>query len=490
MASAVVTYAGMAIGAVNFIVLFPRFFSTEHIGLVRLLLSLSLVYTQVSQFGLINVLYKYYPVYRPDASRLRSFVFWLYALFAAGFVGVAAMYVVAKPWLVAIYSEKSALYGAYYYHLIPLCLSLSAFNLFEGFAASRLQTVASGVIKEVGLRLMTTVAIGLYAAGRVDFETFVEIYVLLHALGAAMQLLFAWRGLDPPSHPRLLKREELREMIRFGAYSMLSTGAVLMMTNTDTLMLGAMTGLSAVGVYGVYLNVATVVSIPGRAIVRISYPVITRAFAQNDLQEIATVYRKTVEAQTALALWVFLGIAINGGHLTALLKGADYARAFGVYLLLGGSFVINAAFGVNHYILAASERYRYELYLNVGALALNVALNYAMIRVWGAQGAAGASAVSMLALNAMKWAVLKRYYGFQPFNASSLLPYVAAVPAAAVGYFFPVLPGWLFDLVCRSLAFSLVFWGLCLWFRASPDINVFVRAVIRKAMPAQKTRRS
>lgn len=481
LSSAAVTYLGVAVGAVNFIVLFPRFFSTEHIGLVRLLLSLSLVYTQVSQFGLINALYKFYPVYRPDSARLRAFVYWLYLLFALGFAAVAALYALFKPWLVEIYSEKSALYGEYYYHLIPLCLALSAFNLFEGFAASKMKTVASGVIKEVGIRFSTTGAIALYAFDVVDFETFVELYVYLHAAAAAAQGLASWRwGLEKPGAPRALARNELYEIVRFGAYSMLSTGAVLMMTNTDTLMLGAMVGLSAVGVYGIYLNVATVVSIPARAIVRIAYPVVTRAFAQNDFREIAAVYRKTVEVQTVLALWVFGGIWINGGHLTALLKADEYARAFDVYLLLGASFVVNAAFGVNHYLLAASRHYRYELYLNAAALALNVALNYAMIKAWGAAGAAGASVLSMLALNVMKWYVLKRFYGLQPFAWTSAKGYVAMAPALAAGFWMPKLDVWPADMALRSAAFTLVYFGLCLALRAAPDLNAFARdAAIR-----------
>ncbi len=481
LSSAAVTYFGVVVGAVNFIVLFPRFFSTEHIGLVRLLLSLSLVYTQISQFGLINALYKFYPVYREDSVRLRALVYWLYALFGLGFVLVAALYIVFKPWVVEIYSEKSALYGEYYFHLVPLCLALSAFNLFEGFAASKMKTVASGAIKEVGLRLSTTAAIALYAADWVDFPLFVEIYVYLHAAAAMVQGILAWRwGLEKPARPKALSRKELYEIVRFGVYSMLSTGAVLMMTNTDTLMLGAMVGLSAVGVYGIYLNVATVVSIPARAIVRIAYPVVTRAFAQNDLGQIATVYRKTVEVQTVLALWVFAGIWINGGHLTALLKSEEYARAFDVYLLLGASFVVNAAFGVNHYILAASNHYRYELYLNAAALALNVGLNYGMIKAWGAAGAAGASALSMLALNVMKWYVLKRFYGLQPFAWSALKGYLALAPALALGLVLPELRWRPADLLGRSAAFTAVFFGLCLALRASTDLNAFARDALKK----------
>ncbi|MCS7084769.1 MAG: polysaccharide biosynthesis C-terminal domain-containing protein [Bacteroidia bacterium] len=480
-------YLGAAVGALNFIVLFPRFFSTEQIGLVRLLLSLSLVYTQVSQFGMVNALYKFYPAYRDDPPRLRAFIGRLYVWFAFGFAATTALYLWAKPWLVALYREKSPLYAEYYPHLIPLCAALTIFNVFEGFAAMKMRTVASALVKELGLRLATTAAIGAYAAAWFDFETFVEVYVGLYAGAAAIQGFLARRaGLEKPARLSALPKSEWREIVRYGAYAMFSTGAVLTMSNTDAIMLGAMVGLSATGVYGVYLAVATVVAIPARAVVRIAFPVVTRAFAQNDLAQIAVVYRKSVEVQSVAALWVFALVWVNADHLTALLKAPEYAREFPVFLWLGASFVVNAGFGINHYILAAAPHYRYELYLNVATLGLNIALNYAMIKIWGASGAAAASAVSMSILNLTKWEVLRRFYGLQPFSRASLKPYAAFAPALAAALFAPALPWRVLDALWRAALFSLIFGALCLATRAAPDFNAWLRETLRPKTQKQR----
>ena len=67
--SSIFTYIGFAIGAVNILILFPKYFTTEQIGLTRILLDVALMFSTVCTLGSIATVLKFYPVYKTHLPR-------------------------------------------------------------------------------------------------------------------------------------------------------------------------------------------------------------------------------------------------------------------------------------------------------------------------------------------------------------------------------------------------------------------------------------
>ncbi len=57
----IINFIGAGIGALNYIYLLPKFFPTEYIGVIRLVLSIATMLQFLSAFGFICAFVKFFP---------------------------------------------------------------------------------------------------------------------------------------------------------------------------------------------------------------------------------------------------------------------------------------------------------------------------------------------------------------------------------------------------------------------------------------------
>ena len=62
--SSLFIYAGFAIGALNVLFLFPKFFTPEEFGLTRVLMDIALIFSTICAAGTLPVAMKFYPFYK------------------------------------------------------------------------------------------------------------------------------------------------------------------------------------------------------------------------------------------------------------------------------------------------------------------------------------------------------------------------------------------------------------------------------------------
>jgi hypothetical protein len=62
--SSIFTYFGFAIGAINILFLFPKYFTPEEIGLTRILLDISLLFATLCTLGAVPMIIKFFPFYQ------------------------------------------------------------------------------------------------------------------------------------------------------------------------------------------------------------------------------------------------------------------------------------------------------------------------------------------------------------------------------------------------------------------------------------------
>ena len=64
-----------------------------------------------------------------------------------------------------------------------------------------------------------------------------------------------------------------------------------------------------------------------------------------------------------------------------------------------------------------SEKYRFDLYVNLFLIGLTLFTNMIFIPIYGIEGAALATGISIVMYNLVKWYLLKKWFGLQPFNS-------------------------------------------------------------------------
>lgn len=205
-----------------------------------------------------------------------------------------------------------------------------------------------------------------------------------------------------------------REWLRVSLPLLLMSGMHVLMRQVDTIMLGAIAGTDAAGVYYPVARISEVASIGLLATNAIVAPMISELHAtaaRGGLQRLLTLAAIGTSAVTiaaALAFWLV-------GEWALGLFGPAFTAGFPALMILLAGQVVNAACGpVGLLMTMTGHQDRAALVLTVTAMA-NVALNAVLIPRFGLTGAAAATATSIAAWNLWLFLEVRRRHGL---NAS------------------------------------------------------------------------
>jgi len=169
---------------------------------------------------------------------------------------------------------------------------------------------------------------------------------------------------------------------------------------TDIVLLGALKGAEAVGIYRPACSVVTLVGF-GLGSVNVALaPVIASLHAKGDLARLQRVVTASARAATAFAVPVTAGL-IFGGRWILLVFGRQYARGATALAILSLGQLANALAGSVGLILTMTGHERDTAKGLAAAAVINVLLNLALIPSFGIEGAAAATATSLAAWNAL-----------------------------------------------------------------------------------------
>ena len=129
----VLSYVGTAIGYLNKGVLFIIVLTTEQIGLVNVLISLGLLFAQLSSLGTSNAVIRFFPYFRDEKKNHRGFLQLMLLIAFVGMVFISIMAFLFYPFVVDLYSEKSPLLLGYIALVFPVGASLLLFTLLENY---------------------------------------------------------------------------------------------------------------------------------------------------------------------------------------------------------------------------------------------------------------------------------------------------------------------------------------------------------------------
>ena len=471
---ALISYLGILVGALNTMFIFPRVLGAEKHGLVILLLSIATVFTQFVHLGVPNVIIRFYPYFAEKKKFIHRIAFQL-PIMALMLFGLFIF--LLGDTVFHSFSLKSALLTSHSDYVLPLVVSLVLFEVLVGISRSELKTVFPSFLREFVLRVSTLVLLGLHFVDYIDFTEFMFFWLGIYALNVALMSLYLMvKGLAkfnfgwPLIDDRLLGRR----MVNYGLVTLLTTSATILVNRIDILMLGYYLNLENVAFYTVALFMATLIQIPARSIMQIGKPLLAKAWERDDRDEIRQLYHKTALNQMIVGSLVFIGIWLNIDDVL-LLVPEKYQGVQYVYFFIGLAKLFDVSCGINGGILVTSEKYRYDLLINLLLIGLTLLTNMIFIPIYGIEGAALATAISVIIYNLVKWYLLKKWFGFQPFTFKFV---VALLIIGFCCVLIPLIPFpieyILLKILLKSILIGLIYGGLVIGFNVSPNItNVF-----------------
>lgn len=467
------SYAGVALGYINLILLFPNYFTTEQFGLIQLLISIAEVYALVSAAGLANSINRFFPFYKTEDKIHNGFLTYIFLISFSGFSIATITYLLFRPIIIDAYIQKSGMFVDYFFILIPFALFTLLFNVFEVVARVIFKTSFSTFVREVGLRVLTTGGIILYITKNLSFDNFVIYYITIYFICAAaimIQIIISQEFSFSLSF-RYLQKSRLKEMLSYGGYTLISGAAMQTGLRIPALMLGAMVGLSMVGIYNLYFYIASIIYVPMRSMSRIAVAIISTAWKENDLQKIKDIYRRTSLIQIIFGTLIYIGIIINRENLFYFIKNPEYTVNFIFFPVIGLGILIDIIVGLNSEIISYSEKFRFDSLFNLILLAVSIIGNFVLIPLIGGLGAAFGFVIAYFTFNLLKWLFLYRKYDMQPFDFKQVIVLLLGGIAFLIGESIPVINNVFLDIVFRSGLVTLFYMTGVLIFRISPDLN-------------------
>jgi len=454
LSSATLVFAGSAVASVSKLaerIVVGRLLSLEAYGEVTLGLAVLSLASIVSLVGLTQGVPRFMSRFDDEASTRGV---WLTGLAVGGglsLVTAALLYVFADP------------------------VARLLFDGVESVRLLRLFVVATPLV--VGLKVGVG---GIRGMENTVYKTYVaDLFYPFVRIGLIVALLSAGAGIYAVGYAyvvaaaaafvgahllldRLLPlvgrvRTYPREMLLFSLPLVVSTVLAVLLTRTDTLMIGYFRPSTQVALYEAAYPLAN-----GMLVVLASFgflylPLASRFDAAGQREQLDAVYKLTTKWIYVVTFPAFLTFLVFPGDVLALFFRDEFARGGLALSILSVGFFTNAAGGRNRETLSALGYTKLILAGNAVAFGANVTLNVLLIPAYGFVGAAVASATSYASLNVFIYLVLRRRFDISPFSRWSVRTFLALpatlIPAAAL------LSRWL-DITVVTLPVFLVASGV------------------------------
>jgi len=201
----------------------------------------------------------------------------------------------------------------------------------------------------------------------------------------------------------------LKEMVPFGLTLVLISSMSLINAYTDRIMLGYFlppeTSASMIGVYTIAVAFSMVITMFGKAIGTIFFPLITELWAKKNITEINKITTTVIRWLSLVTIPVLLAILVFSKQILTIIYGQDYAVGYIALLLYSIRLFIFLFSLPSQYVLSAMKRLDVTRKIIAVGATINVILNFIFIPengvlapygIFGINGAALASAISLI----------------------------------------------------------------------------------------------
>ncbi len=481
--SSIFILVGFLIGAVNILILFPRFFTQSEIGLTRAMIDISLTLSVLCTLGSLPVIYKFFPFYNdytgPEKNDLPMITAFASAL---GFTITCLVGYFAKDFIIRKLG-KSPEFAKFFYTVYPYTFFLLLFMWLEAYSWCLKKTILTSFLRETAIRIITTILILLFAFKIIDLKLFIHLFCLLYLLPSIILLIALIRSGKWKFNLIPFSSVTKRLKYRMFSFSMFLFGAqflnILARTN-DTFLVIGLRGLAETGIFSIALYVTAVMEIPQRSLTSITIPIIAESWKNKDLPRISSIYSKSISNLMVIALGMFGLIWLNIHNLVSFLNhlsskgGSNYETISSLVFVMGLSKVLDLSTGVNGQIIGTSNFWRFDFYTNVFYTILSIPLNFVLIKNFGLMGLAYSNLIALSLYNISRYIFLYKKFGMQPYQLKHLMLLLVSIGVYVGIHYIPQANNIYLDIITRSSLFIVVFFPIIYFSKVAPDLMKIV----------------
>jgi O-antigen/teichoic acid export membrane protein len=202
----------------------------------------------------------------------------------------------------------------------------------------------------------------------------------------------------------------LKPMLKKALPLLLVTGASIIASSTDVLMLGWLTNAKEVGLYSIAAKLSLLMSLFLQVSNSAISPKLASLFALKNITELEVLVKRVTSGLIIIGI-LFLGNFIFFGDFLLSFWGNEFKEAYYVLIILSVGQFFNISSGCAGLLLVMCGFEKIHGYISLLSLIINLGLNYILILNYGLIGAAIATAITVVFENIIKFIVVKNKTG-------------------------------------------------------------------------------
>ncbi len=479
----IVTYLGAFLGFITTAVVANYFLTKEQFGLTRVLVEVAILVSVFAQLGLSSSAIKFFPQFKTADGRNNGFLFYLFIVPLFGLLVFGLLYVFLKPEIYKYYSENSALFVKYFYWVIPLAFFITYITVFETYSSILSRIVVPKIIKEIVIRIFTVVLFVLLFFDLISMNMFVGIFISIYGFAMLLNIIYVFKISTVSLKPKIsfISPPLKKEIITYSLFIIGASIGTSIVGKIDILMISSVMGLGYAGIYSMAYYMANIIEIPSRSLLAISYPIVSAAINENNWAKVNDMYKRICLNQLLVGCFIFIVLWVGIDDIFKIIPNeAIYKQGKYVILFIGLSKLFDLATGFNAAILLFSRYYYYMLFFIFFLSGLTIAINLWLIPIFGINGSAIATAISILLYNAILTFFIYWKHKSQPFTINMLKIVGIFALTLAVNKFLFVFSNPFIDGVYRVIIASIIYGLLIYFIKISPEFNGLLKSAFKK----------
>ena len=412
----IITFLGFGIGAINALFFYTHFLGKLHYGIVATVLSGANIMMPLMAFGAQNTLIRFFSSYKNRKERDEFLTFMLIlplALIIPLGLGFYFFYdQISYSWI-----EENPTLKPFFW-LIPIIgLFMAYFELFYAWAKVHMQSVMGNFISEVLVRIIVMLLLIGVHFDWIAKDTFVYCVALAYFAQMIAMKLYAISVKMPVL--RFVIPKNAKEIVQYSGFIIVSGGVAVMLVDFDKVMIPQYKDIGQNALYAVAIFIATVIAVPSRAMTQIIAPITAKLMTENKHDELNDLYKKSAINLQVIGGFIMILIFVNIKEMYQLIP-EDYSGGILVVFLIGLSKFYDVLLGNNNSIIINTKHYRTVLLFGVFTVILMIALNMIFIPLYGIEGSAFATLLTVMIYNTIKLLFVIKKMDLYPFTVKTL----------------------------------------------------------------------
>lgn len=463
---------GFILGALYTFLLIPKVFHDNpgQWGLLQILVYYNQILLPISLISLPTLIIKYFPDFSNKDKKHELLSSSLILAFIMFLIVSIVFFLVGKN--LGPNEENGNLFKQYYYFVIPILFCSSIFEILAAWSKANLKSTVPNFLKDSFIKSWNFIIILIFYFELIEFKTLLFLYFGIYFIQLILLLFYiiSFEKLKFHFKLKIIWQTFSKNHYTFMVFSILGSAAYTIMNKIDVLMIGKILNLDQVAFYTIALALVAFVQLPEKSISSISIPTLSHKLNNNDKLGVEELYKKTSINQLILSAYIFLGIWLNINNISMYL-GEKFGNVEYVVLFLGLAKLVDVTTGLNGPLISISKYYKYAFVLQSILVLFLFITNLIFIPKYGINGAAFASFLSIVFYNFLKTLYVYSKFEIWPFSIQTVYTFIIIIILYFLVKMIPQLDNIIFDILIRSIIFTISYFTLFLAFNISDDIN-------------------